>query len=201
MSEDPRKKECVKKIRLCLVKLKYLYDIQDRDIWYMNVVKLGKDEVRLINDDYSKVFTNDLYNIGLNLGSTLSGKELTVELYKFNESLTRLLSQQSNLPRDPSMEFLNGDLRTINSDEETIHDQGATRLKIDSTLLIKTIIKLLILKLSKIIEILSSSQVKLSNIEHKLIDDILMKNISNRILKPYHNLIHLKTGSIMSNVY
>lgn len=99
------------------------------------------------------------------------------------------------------MEFLNGDLRTINSDEETIHDQGATRLKIDSTLLIKTIIKLLILKLSKIIEILSSSQVKLSNIEHKLIDDILMKNISNRILKPYHNLIHLKTGSIMSNVY
>lgn len=201
MSEDPRKKECVKKIRLCLVKLKYLYDIQDRDIWYMNVVKLGKDEVRLINDDYSKVFTNDLYNIGLNLGSTLSGKELTVELYKFNESLTRLLSQQSNLPRDPSMEFLNGDLRTINSDEETIHDQGATRLKIDSTLIIKTIIKLLILKLSKIIEILSSSQVKLSNIEHKLIDDILMKNISNRILKPYHNLIHLKTGSIMSNVY
>lgn len=201
MSEDHRKKECMKKIRLCLVKLKYLYDIQDRDIWYMNVVKLGKDEVRLINDDYSKVFTNDLYNIGLNLGSSLSGKELTVELYKFNESLTRLLSQQSNLPRDPSMEFLNGDLRTINSDEETIHDQGATRLKIDSTLLIKTIIKLLILKLSKIIEILSSSQVKLSNIEHKLIDDILMKNISNRILKPYHNLIHLKTGSIMSNVY
>lgn len=28
-------------------------DRQDRDIWYMNVV--GKDEVRLINDDYSKV--------------------------------------------------------------------------------------------------------------------------------------------------
>ncbi|ODQ60841.1 hypothetical protein WICANDRAFT_77514 [Wickerhamomyces anomalus NRRL Y-366-8] len=103
MSEDHRKKECVKKIRLCLVKLKYLYDIQDRDIWYMNVVKLGKDEVRLINDDYSKVFTNDLYNIGLNLGSSLSGKELTVELYKFNESLTRLLSQQNNLPRDPMM--------------------------------------------------------------------------------------------------
>lgn len=151
--------------------------------------------------DFFCRFTNDLYNIGLNLGSSLSGKELTVELYKFNESLTRLLSQQSNLPRDPSIEFLNGDLRTINSDEETIHDQGATRLKIDSTLLIKTIIKLLILKLSKIIEILSSSQVKLSNIEHKLIDDILMKNISNRILKPYHNLIHLKTGSIMSNVY
>lgn len=151
--------------------------------------------------DFCSRFTNDLYNIGLNLGSSLSGKELTVELYKFNESLTRLLSQQNNLPRDPSIEFLNGDLRTINSDEETIHDQGATRLKIDSTLLIKTIIKLLILKLSKIIEILSSSQVKLSNIEHKLIDDILMKNISNRILKPYHNLIHLKTGSIMSNVY
>lgn len=155
----------------------------------------------MIWTDFCSRFTNDLYNIGLNLGSSLSGKELTVELYKFNESLTRLLSQQSNLPRDPSMEFLNGDLRTINSDEETIHDQGATRLKIDSTLLIKTIIKLLILKLSKIIEILSSSQVKLSNIEHKLIDDILMKNISNRILKPYHNLIHLKTGSIMSNVY
>lgn len=148
-------------------------------------------------------FANDVYTIGLNLGSSLSGKELTVELYKFNESLTRLLSQQNNLPRDP-MDILSfGDLRTINSDEETIHDQASpsSQLKIDSTLLIKTIIKLLIFKLSKIIEILNSSQVRLSNIEHKLIEDILMKNISNRILKPYHKLIHLKTATLISSVY
>lgn len=74
-------------------------------------------------------------------------------------------------------------------------------MKIDSTLMIKTIIKLLIFKLSKIIEILSPSNVKVSNIEHKLIDDILMKNISNRILKPYHNLMYIKAGTLMSNVY
>lgn len=153
-------------------------------------------------------FANDIYNIGLNLGSSLNGKELTVELYKFNESLTRLLSQQGNLPRDPS-DILQGELGTINSDEETIHegDNITTRLKIDSTLLLKTIIKLLILKLSKIIEILTTTShqgtrtVELSNIEQKLIDDILVKNISKRILKPYHNLIYLKAQNLMLNVY
>lgn len=146
-------------------------------------------------------FANDIYTIGLNLGSSLSGKELTVELYKFNESLTRLLSQQGSLPRDS----FQGELGTINSDEETIHGEDiSTRLQIDSTLLLKTIIKLLILKLSKIIEILSTQDtrnVELSNIEHKLIDDILIKNISNRILKPYHNLIYLKAQNLMLNVY
>lgn len=31
------------------------YDSQDREIWYLNVVKLGKEEIQHINDDYSKM--------------------------------------------------------------------------------------------------------------------------------------------------
>lgn len=114
-------------------------------------------------------------DLGLTIGSSFSNElkddEIIIQLYKFNESLTRLLSNQ-----------------TTKTEIKTIFIEDEMNGVLDNNLLIKTFLNLLILKLNKIIEILKTFD-KLSTIAIKLIEDILTKSISHKLLIPFHNLL------------
>lgn len=124
---------------------------------------------------FARVFGDSFHELGLRLGGTFlqgSKADLMTELYSFNETLTRLLSDHSETE---TLEFMHS---------------------VDSTLMVKTLLKLLLLKLSKIKECVKSED-QVNNVELKLIEDILVKNVRQRVLEPFHSLLTNRAKSKM----
>lgn len=127
-----------------------------------------------------------------------------MDLYKFNETLTRLFkhtfltgSKSSNTSRNSQIS-----LKTSEEKEETISalDYNSVQ-RTDCTLLLSTLIKVLIIKLTRLNELLLIPSKKISPIETKLLDDVLTKNISQRILQPYHGLLLSMAHGHISSIF
>lgn len=139
---------------------------------------------------------DNFYELGIELGSLVSGQQLTVELYKFNETLSRLFTNQHSLSTTSTR---NSELQSCS--ESVPSQEQRAREKIDSTLLVKTISKLLMMKLHRLIELISTTDHEISPIESKLVDDILIKNLSQRVLRPYHNLLYARAMNRVDSIY
>lgn len=82
-------------------------------------------------------------------------------------------------------------------DVEDLHE--GVQYSVDSTLVVKSISKVLLLKLKKLRELIGSKD--LSHMELRLLDSILVQNLSHRMLKPYHDLLFKRASYHLTKLY
>lgn len=143
-----------------------------------------------MSKEFGALIGSRFIELGLAIGASFTAEtnasvdDTTIQLYKFNETLTRLLSSQAI---QVLYKGYLSDADTASSVIASVDEEEHGYAEFDTTLLLKTLIKLLIIKLRKVIEMLQNHQA--SATETKIVDDILVKNISHKVLIPFHSLL------------
>ncbi|KAH3672186.1 hypothetical protein WICMUC_004415 [Wickerhamomyces mucosus] len=197
MTED--KSKVIDNIKGTIRKLENLLKLQssnDQDFWYLGIVHIQSAVMASINKEFSKgLFNENFSELGSNLGSALdviqnTETDLKLQLYKFNETLTRIFNNQNQKNTTSSESYISVQEGGIDGKEfEDLYDSG---------FILRTLTMILISKLKKLASIIALNDIKLSLLETKLIDQILIKNITNQMLHPFHLKLLNQSQEIMN---
>lgn len=137
--------------------------------WYLGSFKLSPSQLDSINKKFNSwICDDDFYAIACKLGTVSlqgisNGDELQLQLYQFNETLTRLFKDHNGSLKEPCSAY-------------------------DTDLIMTSVVSLLISKLSDLLRTLQEG-IPVEPVAIGLVHNIVKKIIRGRILLPYHEMI------------
>lgn len=167
---------------------------QSQSFWYLGSINISGSKLSRINRYFNQlVFDHDFYDIARKLGSSVTldqrpvndpdSTELQLQLYQFNENLSRL--------------FKNQDKTHINILNNT-PERGQFVKAYDTDLIMISVVDLIITKLTNLLISLQSHTV-IEPVVIGLVENITKKILRGKLLEPYHEMILNEVMNFVDN--
>ncbi|KAH3681343.1 hypothetical protein WICPIJ_007696 [Wickerhamomyces pijperi] len=168
--------------------------LQSQSFWYLGSINISGSKLSHINRYFNQlVFDDDFYDIARKLGSNvtldlrsikdLDSTDLQLQLYQFNENLSRLFKNQDKTH-----------INILNNSAE----RGQFVKAYDTDLIMISVIDLIITKLTNLLVSLQSHSV-IEPVVIGLVENITKKILRGKLLEPYHEMILNEVMNFVDN--